>query len=140
MTLIKNFFNLVIPYISFKTPFIYFFTSIKRFFNIFFIYKKTFCKSFHNSLKVIFNIIYNLRNFLKTWSFTCLFFFLVIFNYLIFSIFIIKQIFLLFTSYFSFFWPWISIFQIFDKCNCAFISYIYYNFVINYSNKLNLVE
>lgn len=73
MTLIQNFYDLVILYASLKTPLVYLFTNIKRSFSIFLVHKKTICGSFSNFLEIISNVIHDLNLFPRTWQFAYLF-------------------------------------------------------------------
>lgn len=74
MILIHNFHNLVILFEGFQTLFFYLFTSIKKSSSIILVYKRLFRKSSNNFLEKLFNVINNLKNFLKTWQFAYLYF------------------------------------------------------------------
>lgn len=143
MILIQNFFDLITLYTGFKTLFIYLLISIKKSSSIIFVLKKTFCKLSKNFLEKISNIIYDLKYFSRTWQFIYLsIFFLITSNYLIFSAFIIAQIFSFSTFYFFFFFFFsqISSSQRFNKYNNTLFVYIYYDFIVNCNNKLNWIE
>lgn len=75
-------------YISPKNLFLYLFTSIKKSFVSFLICKRAFYELFNNPLKVTFNIIYDLKDFLTIFLSISL---LVTLKYLIFFTFIIVQ-------------------------------------------------